>query len=59
MAGNLRVILDKDDKNTKWRRERLERLLRHIVFLNKHAFPEFKTSALVKEWEQVTGLTWG
>ncbi|KAF2133999.1 hypothetical protein P153DRAFT_381171 [Dothidotthia symphoricarpi CBS 119687] len=44
------------DNNT--RRHRLDRVLRSVAFIHREKFPELKSSALVKEWERLTGLKW-
>ncbi|KAI4912988.1 hypothetical protein J4E85_010963 [Alternaria conjuncta] len=36
----------------------LERMLRRLAFYNRDKFPELKATAVVKTWEEKTGLTW-
>jgi hypothetical protein len=36
----------------------LEQILREVAFTHKKKFPELVNSALVRDWERVSGLKW-
>ncbi|KAF1846032.1 uncharacterized protein K460DRAFT_119179 [Cucurbitaria berberidis CBS 394.84] len=42
----------------KLKRHRMDKVLRHLVFVHWDKFPEFRDTRLVKEWEHLTGLKW-
>jgi hypothetical protein len=58
VESHIQSVLNNRNLSSVTKRRLLERALRPIAFSHRKGFPEIKKSALVREWERITGLTW-